>query len=74
MTKHTYDISTANGQMRLMRESVGQPYLEGPINTSALGDHGSDPIGDGTFRMIPSGDIVSFEEMMRRRAMRIIRK
>ena len=25
-------------------------------------DYGADPIGDGTFRMVPSGDIVSFEE------------
>ncbi len=29
-------------------------------------DYGSDPIGDGTFRMIPSGDIVSLEERNRR--------
>ena len=25
-------------------------------------DYGADPIGDGTFRMVPSGDVVSFEE------------
>ena len=24
-------------------------------------DYGSDPLGDGKFRMIPSGDIVDFE-------------
>ena len=29
-------------------------------------DYGADPIGDGTFRMVPSGDIVSFEERNRR--------
>lgn len=29
-------------------------------------DHGSDPIGDGTFRMVPSGDIVSWEERNKR--------
>lgn len=29
-------------------------------------DYGSDPIGDGTFRMVPSGDIVDFEERNRR--------
>lgn len=29
-------------------------------------DYGADPIGDGTFRMVPSGDIVSFEERTKR--------
>jgi hypothetical protein len=29
-------------------------------------DYGADPIGDGTFRMVPSGDIVDFEERNRR--------
>jgi hypothetical protein len=29
-------------------------------------DYGADPIGDGTFRMVPSGDIVSKEERIRR--------
>lgn len=33
-----------------------------------FGDYGADPIGDGTFRMVPSGDIVSFEERNRRLA------
>jgi hypothetical protein len=36
------------------------------IDTNRPGDYGSDPLGDGTFRMVPSGDIVSFEEMRRR--------
>lgn len=26
------------------------------------GDYGRDPIGDGRFRMVPSGDVVTFEE------------
>ncbi len=30
------------------------------------GDHGADPIGDGTFRMVPSGDIVDMAERNRR--------
>ena len=29
-------------------------------------DYGADPIGDGTFRMIPSGDIVSYAERCER--------
>jgi hypothetical protein len=36
------------------------------IDTSAPGDYGADPIGDGLFRMVPSGDIVDFEERNRR--------
>lgn len=30
------------------------------------GDYGADPLGDGTFRMVPSGDIVDFEERCKR--------
>lgn len=40
--------------------------LRKPINTSRGGDHGADPVGDGTFRMVPSGDIVDFAERNRR--------
>lgn len=29
-------------------------------------DYGADPVGDGTFRMAPSGDIVDFAERNRR--------
>jgi hypothetical protein len=36
------------------------------IDTSAPGDYGADPVGDWTFRMVPSGDIVSYEERNRR--------
>ncbi len=38
------------------------------ICTSKQGDYGADPIGDGTFRMVPSGDIVDFVERNRRLA------
>jgi hypothetical protein len=31
-------------------------------------DYGSDPLGDGTFRMVPSGDIVSLAERNKRLA------
>jgi hypothetical protein len=31
-------------------------------------DHGADPLGDGTFRMVPSGDIVDLAERNRRLA------
>ena len=33
------------------------------------GDHGADPLGDGTFRMVPSGDVVDTEERNRRLAL-----
>lgn len=36
------------------------------IDTRSPGDYGADPIGDGTFRMVPSGDIVDFAERQRR--------
>jgi len=36
------------------------------LPTQCRGDYGCDPVGDGTFRMIPSGDIVNFEERNRR--------
>jgi hypothetical protein len=36
------------------------------IDTQKPGDHGADPIGDGTFRMVPSGDVVDLAERNRR--------
>lgn len=30
------------------------------------GDYGADPLGDGMYRMVPSGDIVNHEERNRR--------
>jgi len=29
-------------------------------------DYGADPIGDGTFKMVPSGDIVDYTERCKR--------
>lgn len=43
----------------IMRQTLPPP---GP-----KGDTGCDPLGEGRFRMHPSGDIVDFEEMCRRR-------
>ena len=36
------------------------------VDASRTGDYGADPIGDGTFRMVPSGDIVDMSERNRR--------
>lgn len=62
------DYSTADGQKRLMAESVGLPgdtYFR-RVDTSLPGDYGADPLGDGTFRMVPSGDVVDGTERNRR--------
>ena len=39
----------------------------GPV-VRGCGDYGSDPLGDGTFKMAPSGDVVTFEERNKRLA------
>lgn len=36
------------------------------IDTTAQGDYGADPLGDGTFRMVPSGDVVDLVERNQR--------
>jgi len=40
--------------------------LRKPISINTGRDHGADPLGDGMFRMVPSGDIVDMEERNRR--------
>ena len=41
-------------------------YCNPTINLSKPGDYGCDPVGNGTFKMVPSGEIVSFDEMKKR--------
>ncbi len=50
-----YEIASDGG---IMRNNV-PPRVEGK-------DYGSDPIGDGMVRMVPSGEIVTAEEAIRR--------
>lgn len=60
--------STADGQKRLMAESMGLPsdtYLR-KVDLAKPGDFGADPVGDGTFRMVPSGDVVDLAERNKR--------
>ena len=38
------------------------------VDMRIAGDYGADPVGDGTFRMVPSGDIVDYAERCRRLA------
>jgi len=50
-----------------MRESVGQPAdVLGKRIAPTGKDYGCDPLGDGTFKMVPSGDIVTKEEKEKR--------
>jgi hypothetical protein len=61
--------STAEGQKALMATSMGLPadtYQRKAIDTAKPGDYGADPLGNGTFRMVPSGDIVDLAERNRR--------
>jgi len=67
--KYDFDHTTADGQKRLMATSVGldsETYIAKHIDVSAPGDYGCDPLGDGTFKMVPSGDVVDLEEMRKR--------
>ena len=63
------DYSTGDGQKRLMAESMGlssDTYARRAIDVNRPGDYGADPMGDGTFRMVPSGDIVDYAERCKR--------
>lgn len=64
--KYGYDHTTGEGQKRLMYESAGHLINLNYINTIYDGDYGSDPLGNGKFKMIPSGDIVDLEERNKR--------
>lgn len=66
--KPGFDVSTAEGQRRLMAESVGQVYIPRRVIVTTPGDYGCDPLPDGKFRMVPSGDIVGLAERTRRLA------
>ena len=61
------NYADADGQKRLMAESMGLPsdtYTRKVVIKD--GDYGCDPIGDGMFRMVPGGDVVSIVEKNRR--------
>ena len=67
--KYSFDPSTANGQKRLMAQSMGldtETYISKPIDVLKNGDYGCDPLENNKFKMIPSGDIVELEEMKKR--------
>jgi hypothetical protein len=49
-----------------IKEMQQGAYKPAPIRRTPGKDYGADPLGDGKFRMVPSGDIVDFEERQRR--------
>jgi hypothetical protein len=62
-----FDYATGSGQKRLMYKSMGRDIdPDAKVDVHAPGDYGCDPVGDGTFKMVPSGDIVDKEERDRR--------
>jgi hypothetical protein len=67
--KYGFDHTTADGQKRLMAISVGmnsETYISQTVQRESGQDYGADPLGNGTFRMVPSGDIVDFTERNKR--------
>lgn len=67
-TQYEFDHTTGDGQKRLMAASTGldsETYITKPIKYAG-GDYGADPIKNNKFRMVPSGDIVDFEERNQR--------
>lgn len=47
---------------RFTASPEGTTVHRGSVDLATTEDWGADPLGDGTFRMVPSGDVVSFEE------------
>jgi hypothetical protein len=67
--RYSLDHTTGDGQKRLMAVSMGldsETYIPRPIDLTAAGDYGADPLGDGMFRMVPSEDVVNTEERNKR--------
>jgi hypothetical protein len=50
-------------QIQAMQMGIYKPQ---PLINTPNKDYGADPIGDGTFKMVPSGDIVDFAERCKR--------
>ena len=57
-SRYGFDYTTGSGQKKLMYKSRGRDIdPDAKVDLHAKGDYGADPVGDGTFKMIPSGDI-----------------
>ena len=51
-------VINSNGNLAISRVPLPTPGVNG--------DYGWDPIGDGTVRMVPSGDVLTIEEASKR--------
>lgn len=58
------DVPMVLGGYKLNRHTLALQHEY--VDTTKLGDYGADPVGDGTFRMVPSGDVVDYAERTRR--------
>ena len=52
--------------IQAMQNKTHKTHNARVVDTSRAGDYGADPIGDGKFKMVPSGDVVDREERDRR--------
>lgn len=52
-----YDFTSGPGGTEIRRAKV---------DVTAPGDYGADPLPDGKFRMVPSGDVVDYAERCKR--------
>ena len=68
-------METKEGKTMKRLHFAGYDFDSGPqgtvikrelIDISKPGDYGADPLGDGTFRMVPSGEVVDLAERNRR--------
>ena len=50
-------------EIQAMQQGAYRPKT---IDINKTGDNGADPIGNGLFKMVPSGDIVDFAERCKR--------
>lgn len=67
--KYGFDHATGDGQKRLMDLSMGldpETYIGKKIDMKMDSDYGSDPLDNGMFRMVPSGDVVECAERNQR--------
>lgn len=54
-------IITVLGGYKVDLDNHGR-LIRSTVNIHKVGDYGCDPLGDGMFRMVPSGDIVTAQE------------
>ncbi len=57
---------TVMGNVVLDRHNNCERVPAPTVDVSRAGDYGADPLGDGMFRMVPSGDVVDNTERARR--------